>query len=120
MTHPKERRSAPRYAVVVEVTFDSEHNFYTGLTQDLSNSGLFVATQSACPIGERVHVKMTLPTAPAPVEALTEVRWVRTRDVPGGGGKAGLGLMFVQMSSQAKEAVKAFLQQRESIFFDAD
>ena len=120
MTQPKERRSAPRYAVVVEVTFDSEHNFYTGLTQDLSGGGLFVATQSLCPIGERVRVKMSLPTSSAPVEVLTEVRWVRTRDVPGGGGKAGLGLMFLQMSQQAKEAVKAFLKQRESIFFDAD
>jgi uncharacterized protein (TIGR02266 family) len=120
MSPPTDRRKSPRYAVAVEVTFDSEHNFVTGLTQDLSRSGLFVATQSLCPIGERVQVKLTLPTSPTPIDALTEVRWVRTRDVPGGGGRAGLGLMFLQMSPQGKEAVKAFLQQRESIFFDAD
>jgi uncharacterized protein (TIGR02266 family) len=115
-----ERRRAPRYTVSVEVTLDSEHNFYTGLTQDLSGGGLFVATTSPCPIGERVSVRMRLPTSPEPVDAITEVRWVRTRDVPDGGGKAGLGLMFVQMSPQAKAAVKAFLARRESIFFDAD
>ena len=120
MPQANERRREPRYTVTVDVTFESEHNFYTGLTQDLSGSGLFVATTCLCPIGERVSVRMRLPTAKEPVDALTEVRWVRHRDVPGGGGKAGLGLMFVQMSPQARAAVKAFLAKRESIFFDAD
>jgi uncharacterized protein (TIGR02266 family) len=120
MSPPQDRRQVPRYTVAVEVTLDSEHNFYTGLTQDLSQGGLFVATPTLCPIGARVQVRMTLPTSREPIEALTEVRWLRTRDVPGGGGKAGVGLMFLQMSPQAKQAVKDFLAKRESLFFDAD
>lgn len=120
MVEGSERRREPRYSVKVSVTFDSEHNFYTGLTQDLSGSGLFVATPHICPIGTRIAVTLTLPTATTPVQVLTEVRWLRTRDVPGGGGKAGLGLMFVQMTPEAKVAVKAFLARRESIFFDVD
>jgi uncharacterized protein (TIGR02266 family) len=115
-----ERRRAPRYIVSVEVTLDSEHNFFTGLTQDLSKGGLFVATTTPCPIGARVQVRMKLPTSATPVDAMTEVRWVRHHDVPGGGGKAGVGLMFLQMSQQGKQAVLAFLARRESIFFDAD
>jgi uncharacterized protein (TIGR02266 family) len=120
MTQPSDRRLAPRYAVTVQVTLESEHNFFTGLTQDLSGGGLFVATPTLCPIGTRVQVRLHLPTAEAPLDLLTEVRWVRTRDVPGGGGKAGVGLMFLQMSPKAKDAIKQFLNQRESIFFDAD
>jgi uncharacterized protein (TIGR02266 family) len=120
MTAPHDRRQAPRYVVSVEITFDSEHNLFTGLTHDLSRGGVFVATTTLCRIGERVQVKLKLPTSPVPIEVLTEVRWVRTRDVPGDGGKAGLGLMFLQMSPQAKQAVLAFLDKRESIFFDAD
>jgi uncharacterized protein (TIGR02266 family) len=120
MTSPKDRRQAPRYVVSVEITLDSEHNLFTGLTQDLSGGGVFVATTTLCPIGERVRVKLKLPTAPGPIDILTEVRWVRTRDVPGGGGMAGLGLKFLQMSPEAKQAVMAFLDRRESIFFDAD
>ena len=115
-----ERRRAPRYTVSVEVTLDSEHNLFTGLTQDLSGSGLFVATSTMCPIGARVQLRMKLPTSATPVDAMTEVRWVRHHDVPGGGGKAGVGLMFLQMSQQGKQAVLAFLARRESIFFDAD
>ena len=115
-----DRRIAPRFAVSVEVSLESEHNFYTGLTQDLSGGGLFVATTCICPIGARVQLKMKLPTLAEPIDAVTEVRWVRHRDVPGGGGKAGIGLQFLQMSPQAKKAVMEFLGKRESIFFDAD
>ncbi len=115
-----ERRQAPRYTVSVEVTLNSEHNFFTGLTQDLSKSGVFIATPTLCPIGARVQVRLKLPTSTTPIDALTEVRWVRHHDLPGGGGKAGVGLMFLQMSPQAKQAVLAFLAKRDSIFFDAD
>ena len=115
-----DRRHAPRYTVTVAVTLDSEHNFFTGLTQDLSKSGLFVATTTPCPIGAQVHLRFALPTSKEPIEALTEVRWVRPQDVPDGGGKAGVGLMFLRMSPQGKQAVKTFLSMRESIFFDAD
>jgi uncharacterized protein (TIGR02266 family) len=120
MTPAQERRNAARFAVTVQVTFESEHNFFTGLTQDLSRGGLFVATPHLCPIGARVRLRMTLPTSSQPIELMTEVRWLRTRDVPGGGGKAGVGLMFLDMSPQAETAVKAFLEQRESIYFDTD
>jgi len=120
MPAEQDRRRAPRFTVSVEVTLNSEHNLFTGLTQDLSGSGLFVATTTLCPIGARVQLRMRLPTSDAPIEALTEVRWVRHHDLPGGGGKAGVGLMFLQMTPQAKQAVLAFLAKRESIFFDAD
>jgi uncharacterized protein (TIGR02266 family) len=120
MTQPQDRRLAPRYAVAVEVSLESEHNFFTGLTQDLSSGGLFVATTSRPALGERVQLRMTLPTSPTPLDVLTVVRWVRTRDVPGEGGKAGVGLSFVELSPQAREAIEAFLAQRESLFVDVD
>ena len=120
MNSSQDRRHSPRFAVTVQVTFESEHNFFTGLTQDLSRDGLFVATPQMCPIGTRVKLRMILPTSKRPVDVLTEVRWLRTQDVPSGGGKAGVGLMFLQMSPEAKAAVHAFLKQRESIYFDSD
>jgi len=99
---------------------ESEHNFYTGLTQDLSRGGLFVATHNLRPVGERIHLRFTLPASPTPIEAVTEVRWVRQTAIPGGGGEVGMGLEFIQLSIQGKQAVQAFLRQRESLFFDVD
>ncbi len=120
MTPNQDRRHAPRFAVTVQVTLESEHNFFTGLTQDLSKGGLFVATPHMCPIGTLVKLRMVLPTANKPFDVLTEVRWLRPHDLSADGGKAGVGLMFVEMSSEARAAVLAFLKQRDSIYFDAD
>jgi uncharacterized protein (TIGR02266 family) len=120
MTSPADRRQEPRYAVAVAVTFESDHNFYTGLTSDLSGGGLFVATHQIRSVGERVQLHFTLPTLREPIEAVTEVRWVRATPMPGGGGEAGMGLQFLQLSPQAREAIKVFLKKRDSLFFDVD
>jgi uncharacterized protein (TIGR02266 family) len=115
-----ERRVQPRFTVAVQVTMESEHNFYTGLTQDLSGGGLFVATHNLRPVGERVTLRFTLPTSSEPIVAVTEVRWIRPNPVPGGGGEAGMGLMFLQLPPPAKEAIKAFLRKRDSLLYDVD
>jgi uncharacterized protein (TIGR02266 family) len=120
MASPTDRRLAPRIAVAVAVTFESEHNFYTGLTSDLSSGGLFVATHNLRPVGERIHLRFTLPTSHEPIEVTTEVRWLRPNAVAGGGGEVGMGLQFLDISMQAREAVHAFLRRRESLFFDVD
>jgi uncharacterized protein (TIGR02266 family) len=117
---PSDRRLEPRYEVAVSVTFESEHNFYTGLTQDLSGGGLFVATHQLRPVGERIRLRFTLPSSKEPIEAITEVRWVRETAAKGGGAEVGMGLMFLQLAPQAKDAIKGFLAKRDSLFFDVD
>jgi uncharacterized protein (TIGR02266 family) len=120
MSSPADRRSETRFAVAVAVTMESEHNFYTGLTSDLSGGGLFVATHQIRPVGERIRLRMTLPTSHEPIDAVTEVRWVRPAPVAGGGGEAGMGLQFLQLAPQAKDAIKSFLKKRDSLFYDVD
>ena len=117
MTHD-ERRTSPRHEVSVEVTFESEHNFYTGLTQDLSGGGLFVATHVIRPIGECIRVRFTLPGTPEVLDAITEVRWVRGSEVSGGHLEPGMGLQFLQLAPRTKQAIRVFLSQRESMFYD--
>jgi uncharacterized protein (TIGR02266 family) len=105
-----ERRAMPRHEVTVDVTFESEHNFYRGLTQDLGAGGLFVATDALRPIGECIRVRFTLPGSPEVLDAITEVRWVRAKDTVE--GDAGMGLQFLQMSAKTKQAVRAFAEKR--------
>lgn len=81
---------------------------------------MFVATHQLRPVGERIHLRFTLPTSRDPIDAMTEVRWVRTTAVAGGGGEAGMGLQFLQLAPQAKDAIKAFLKKRDSLFYDVD
>jgi uncharacterized protein (TIGR02266 family) len=116
-----ERRSSARYQVKVEVGLQTESNFYTGLTQDLSGGGVFVATNQIRQVGDRIKVLLTLPGQAEPFEILTEVRWVRggstlSRNID----DPGMGLRFLQMSPRARQAIADFLTQRESLFFDED
>jgi uncharacterized protein (TIGR02266 family) len=112
-----ERRTTPRYELTVALTFESEHNFYTGATRDLGGGGLFVATKLLRPVGECVRVRFTLPGSDVLLDAITEVRWVRANAAE---GEAGIGLEFLQMSSATKQAVKAYLSKRDSIVHTKD
>jgi type IV pilus assembly protein PilZ len=115
-----ERRIAPRFQVKVEVGLQTENNFYTGLTQDLSGGGIFVATHQIQKVGEHVKVILTLPGYQEPFEILTEVRWIRDTYLTRSMDDPGMGLRFLQMTPKAKKAITDFLHQRESLFFDED
>jgi len=115
--HYEEVRNDAREALEVEVTFESEHNFYAGLVENISAGGLFVATSQIRPIGTRFAVEFSLPGLGRPCRALCEVRWVRDHDsarqLP-----SGLGLAFVELFPSDARAIEAFLAHREALFFD--
>lgn len=98
---------------------ESDHNFYTGLVQDISRGGVFVATHDLRPIGTTYVLRLRLPGVDAGVVAEAVVRWVREAsahsDAP-----AGMGLQFVALSPEAHAAIHEFLRRRESIFYDVD
>jgi uncharacterized protein (TIGR02266 family) len=113
----KESRHAPRVDFEVEVTFESEHNFYTGFTHNISSGGLFIACHDPSPVGSTVRVKFALPGLPGPVEAETIVRWVRE---VGELNQHGMGVQFSHLPPPVQEAIDKFIQQRDSIFYDHD
>jgi uncharacterized protein (TIGR02266 family) len=116
-----ERRTAARTEIEVEVGLETENNFYTGLTQDISTGGVFVATHDLRPHGERLVLKFVLPGVATPFVVDAEVRWIREVTSLSGGrheGATGMGLRFVNLPPQAKMVIASFLNQRESIFYD--
>ena len=54
-------RQSQRFPLKIEVTYSSEHNFYTGFLQNVSSGGLFVATHHLASVGETVAVVFTVP-----------------------------------------------------------
>jgi uncharacterized protein (TIGR02266 family) len=115
-----ERRTSPRVDLEIEVGFESESNFYTGLTQDISTGGLFVSTHHLRRIGDRVTLKFTLPGLSAPIIVESEVRWIRESSSLHGAHDAptGMGFKFLDLSPQARAIITKFLAARESIFYD--
>jgi len=116
----QERRTAQRIEIELEVGLTSESNFYTGLTQDISTGGLFVATHHLRPVGQHITVHLTLPGTPK-ILIDCEVRWLRESSaLHGTSHTTGMGLKFAELTPQARLAIANFLRARESIFYDVD
>lgn len=116
--NPADRRTSPRLDFEVNVGLESDHNFYTGLTQDISSGGLFVATNQLKPVGERMCVRFTLPGQDQPIEVEAEVRWVRDPERIRTDAPPGMGLRFLFLTNEAKHAIAGFLRQRDSLYYD--
>ncbi len=111
------RRTFARYAADVEVDFGSEHNFYAGLTENLSVGGLFIATHQFKKVGERVDVTLHLPDGGPESACVAEVRWIReyseTSDSP-----PGMGVRFLEIEDATIERIKQFLAHRDPLLWD--
>ncbi|HEY2410222.1 MAG TPA: TIGR02266 family protein [Polyangiaceae bacterium] len=113
------RREYPRFAVELEVSLGSEHNFYSGLVENLSVGGVFIATHVSKPVGSLVEVSLRLPGSEDSYAMTGEVRWVRPYSEEGG-MPPGLGVRFLSLPAGAEQLIARFLAQREPLFFDED
>lgn len=113
-----DERTVPRTSVHVAIDIYSEHNFWSGLTMNVSEGGVFVATQKMMKPGTMLIVDMELPGEDEPIIALAEVRWTRAwsgdPDVP-----PGLGVKFVHLCEDSLAKIRRFAERiREPLFFE--
>ena len=112
-------RAAERFDLEVKVDLESDHNFYTGLTQNISSGGLFIATNALRKIGDRITLKFSLPGTQESVSVETEVRWIRENSaLHRVEGSTGMGVRFVDLSPAAAAAIQQFLESRDSLYYD--
>lgn len=115
------RRRAFRVPFTVEVNVESEHNFWTGFTQNLSEGGLFVATEREVPMGSIVQFEMRLPGSDRVWLVVGCVRWARGADAATEDAPVGIGLQFVDVEPELAALIETFIQRsRDSLFFDDD
>ena len=116
-TYLSQRRAHPRYAVELDVSMGSDHNFYAGFAENLSAGGIFIATHMLKPVGELIEFCVNLPGGAGTVRGVGEVRWIRdyceSSNVP-----PGMGLRFVEVGPGGNELIAWFLAERDPIFFD--
>jgi uncharacterized protein (TIGR02266 family) len=101
----------PRLSIEVEVDLESQHCFYSGLTQNLSEGGLFVATYQLHPVGTELSVSLSLEGMP-PIEARAQVRWIRDPRAATVDHAVGMGLQFVELSEEDRATIQAFMECR--------
>jgi len=111
-------REHARHEVNLEVSLASEHNFYNGFSENISEGGIFIATHDPLPMGEVVQLSFKLPSGHA-VEVNGEVRWIRDAHVMGD-ASPGMGLKFNDLVEEDRIAIENFLQRREPLFHDEE
>jgi uncharacterized protein (TIGR02266 family) len=112
----KQRRFT-RCDVELEVNLDSDSNFYMGLTENISEGGLFVATHRYKPLGTLVTLSFRVPNRPDPITVRGEVRWLR----PANGHNEvhpGMGIQFVDVGPEELGAIRTFIRKREPLFYE--
>ena len=112
-------RAAERFDLEVKVDLESDHNFYTGLTQNISSGGLFIATSAIRKIGDRITLKFSLPGTNETLAVETEVRWIRENSaLHKVEGATGMGVRFVNLSPAAASMIQTFVESRDSLYYD--
>jgi uncharacterized protein (TIGR02266 family) len=111
------RRNAERVAAEIEIGFNSDSNFYSGFSENISEGGVFVATYQKHRIGDRHVVQLMLPGIEQPVQANVVVRWVREADAAHD-VKPGYGMQFVDLTDAARETIERFVRKRAPMFYE--
>lgn len=113
---PQGRREQGRVRMQAAISVESESNFFTGFSTNLSEGGLFVATVNMLPIGSEVDLAFTLPSEKK-IQVTGKVRW--TREVNDNTPEIfpGLGVQFDDLTDEAARAIHEFVQTREPMFF---
>jgi uncharacterized protein (TIGR02266 family) len=98
------------------VGFAMDARSFTGITSDISEGGLFVATHNLPPVGCEVDLRFSLPAGPE-LRARGIVRWSRdsqeTDSAP-----PGIGVQFSALAEHDLALIRDFVDQREPIFFE--
>ncbi len=111
------KRALPRIELEVKVDAASDSGTHTGATINISAGGVFVATDKPVSVGDQLKLELTLPDSKESISLDSKVRWVRRRRVAGRRDRpAGMGLQFVNLTTETSSIIGSFLQAHLSPF----
>jgi type IV pilus assembly protein PilZ len=85
----------------------------------VESGGVFFATYQPMRIGNVVDMAVTLPDAKEPITVSGVVRWTRPH-LEGSDGAAGIGIKFLDLTSEGCARVEEFARARPPMVFELD
>jgi uncharacterized protein (TIGR02266 family) len=112
----EEMRAAQRVNLRVDVSLQTEDNFFQGFSENLSEGGVFISTLAPPLIGTAVNLALTVGDDES-VRVQGVVRWIRVDE---NAEATGCGVQFTDLSTQAERAISLLIAQSEKdpLFFD--
>jgi uncharacterized protein (TIGR02266 family) len=112
------QRQTRRVPLQVEVTLESEHNFFAGITNNVSEGGIFVATPNPPVVGSQVAFELVLGEKRFAVKGV--VQWIRGESAASQGAPVGCGVKWLQLADGALEAIHDFSEVRQTDLYEED
>jgi uncharacterized protein (TIGR02266 family) len=112
---PPSQRRAQRKVCALELEFTEETHFYAGLTQDISEGGVFIATYHLFPVGTRLELSFQLPDGTL-IKTCGRVRWLRGDAAQG--ERPGMGVAFGDLAEDALSAIARYCQERPPLYME--
>ncbi len=110
------KRGSQRVQMQAAVDMTSDDNFFSGFSANISDGGLFIATVDYMPKGTQVDLSFSLPTGER-IKALGVVRWIREVNDKDPSSFPGLGIQFADLDETGQQAIRAFIEQRDPLFY---
>lgn len=110
-----ERRVQERVELEVDIGLHSATQFYAGLSNDISEGGIFVSTVKPMPVGSELSISFVLPGGHT-VTTRGRVAWLSTPR--GDDGRPGMGVRFERLEDQHRHAIEKFLRYRPAMLHE--
>lgn len=110
-----ERRTGSRVSLEVDIGLHSASQLYVGLSNNVSEGGVFVSTVKLLPIGSEVTLSFVLPGGHAVTTAGRVAWWMEPRDAS---ALPGMGVRFERLEPEHRAAIEAFLRMRPPMFHE--
>jgi len=105
------RQELPRTEVEVEVQYQTEQEFLSAYSRNISGGGIFVWTPQPLPPNHAVRLRFSLPGIAHRFEVSGIVVWSN----PGSGRSflpSGMGIKFVDLDPRCREFIDEFVKTR--------
>jgi len=105
----QDRRSSPRLDVVLKVRFETKEDFQEALIHNISQMGVYLATDAPFDVGYKFLIEVDLPRDKGQIKGKCEVVWVNqvgAKDYP-----KGMGVQFVELASKDKRLLEEYLKE---------
>jgi len=105
----QDRRKSPRLDVVLKVRFETKEDFQEALIHNISQMGVYLATDTPFDVGYKFLIKIDLPNDKGQINGKCEVVWVNqveAKDYP-----KGMGVQFVELGSKDRELLEDYLKE---------
>jgi uncharacterized protein (TIGR02266 family) len=110
-----DHRASERVSLEVELHMASDSHFFSGLSGDISEGGVFVSTYRELAVGSLVDLEFSLPGAHRTVHTRGEVRWHRDASA---NQTPGVGIAFEEIPDDDRALIHRFCTMRPPLYYD--